>query len=98
LGHRGARNQGSGENYIVRSLMICTPQKKKNYSGDHIEKNEMGRTPSTCGENRGAYRVLVGKPEGKKPLGRPRRRWEDNAKLNLQKVGWRDGLNCCGSE
>ena len=36
---------------------------------------------------RGAYRVLVGKPEGKKPLGKPRRRWEDNIKMDLQEVG-----------
>jgi hypothetical protein len=39
------------------------------------------------GEDRGVYRVLVGKPEGKRPLGRPRRRWEDNIKMNLQEVG-----------
>ena len=38
------------------------------------------------GESRGVYRVLVGKPEGKRPLGRPRRRWEDNIKMYLQKV------------
>ena len=38
-------------------------------------------------ERRGAYRVLVGKPEGKSPLGRPRRRWEDNIKMDLQEVG-----------
>jgi len=38
------------------------------------------------GERRGVYRVLVGKPEGKRPLGRPRRRWEDNIKMNLQEV------------
>jgi len=41
------------------------------------------------GERRGGYRVLVGKPEGKKPLGRPRRRWEDNIKMGLQEVGCR---------
>jgi hypothetical protein len=35
------------------------------------------------GQDRGVYRVLVEKPEGKRPLGRPRRRWEDNSKLNL---------------
>jgi len=35
----------------------------------------------------GVYRVLVGKPEGKRPLGRPRRRWKDNIKMNLQEVG-----------
>jgi hypothetical protein len=38
-------------------------------------------------ENRGVYRVLVGKPEGKRPLGRPKRRWEDNIKMDLQEVG-----------
>jgi len=39
------------------------------------------------GEGRGVYRVLVGKPEGKRPLGRPRRKWEDNIKIDLQEVG-----------
>ena len=39
------------------------------------------------GEWRGVYSVLVGKPEGKRPLGRPRRRWEDNIKMDLQEVG-----------
>ena len=39
------------------------------------------------GERRGVYRVLVGKHEGKRPLGRPRRRWEDNIKMDLQEVG-----------
>jgi len=41
------------------------------------------------GERRGVYRVLVGKPEGKRPLGRPRLRWEDNIKMDLQEVGCR---------
>ena len=39
------------------------------------------------GERRGVHGVLVGKPEGKRPLGRPRRRWEDNIKMDLQEVG-----------
>jgi len=39
------------------------------------------------GEERGVYRVLVGKPEGKRPLGRPRRRWVDNIRNDLQEVG-----------
>ena len=38
------------------------------------------------GEERGTYRVLVGKPEGKRPLGRPRRRWVDNIRMDLQEV------------
>jgi hypothetical protein len=39
------------------------------------------------GERRGAYRILVGRPEGRRPLGRPRRRWENNIKMDLQEVG-----------
>jgi hypothetical protein len=39
------------------------------------------------GQGRGVYRVLVGEPEGKRPLGRPRSRWEDNMKADLQEVG-----------
>ena len=39
-------------------------------------------------EGRGVYRVLVGKPEGKRPVGRPRGRWEDNIKIDLQEVGY----------
>jgi hypothetical protein len=41
------------------------------------------------GDRRGVYRVLVGKPEGKRPLGRPRHRWEDDIKIYLQEVGCR---------
>jgi hypothetical protein len=40
------------------------------------------------GVKRGAYRIFVGRPEGRRPLGRPRRRWEDNIKMGLQEVGW----------
>jgi hypothetical protein len=39
------------------------------------------------GKRRGAYRALVGKPEGRRPLGRPRRRWEENVKMDLREVG-----------
>jgi hypothetical protein len=47
------------------------------------------------GEGRGVYRVLVGRPEGKRPLGRPRSRWKDNIKLDLREVGsmWRTGFS-----
>jgi len=45
------------------------------------------------GENRGACRVLVRKDEGKRPLGRPRCRWENNIKTGLQEVGWGCGLD-----
>jgi hypothetical protein len=47
-------------------------------------------------ENRGAYRVLVGKPEGRRPLGRPRRRWLYNIKMDLRELGWGHGLNRSG--
>ena len=42
---------------------------------------------ANMGEERGVYRVLVGKPEGKRPMGRPRLRWKDNIKMDLQEVG-----------
>jgi hypothetical protein len=44
------------------------------------------------GEKRNAYSILVGKPEGKRPLGRPRRRWVDNIKTDLRVIGW-DGMD-----
>jgi len=56
-------------------------------SGDKIEKNEIGGARSAYGEGSGVCRVLVGKPEGKTPLGRLRRRWEDNIKMDRQEVG-----------
>jgi hypothetical protein len=40
------------------------------------------------GEKRGVYRILVGRPEGRQPLGRPKHTWEDNIKMDLQEVGW----------
>jgi hypothetical protein len=44
------------------------------------------------GEKRNSYRILVGKPEGKRPLGIPRRRWMDNIKIDLREIGW-DGMD-----
>ena len=51
--------------------------------GDQVKKIEIDRTCSKYGERRGAYKALVGKPEGRRPLGRPRHRWEDNIKMDL---------------
>jgi hypothetical protein len=56
-------------------------------AGDKIEKNEIGGALARIGEGRGVYRVLVGKPKGKRPLGYPRCRWEHNIKIHLQEVG-----------
>jgi hypothetical protein len=44
-------------------------------------------------KKRNAYRILVGNPEGKRPLGRPRHRWVDNFKIDLRGIGW-DGMDC----
>jgi len=80
------RDEGSGENYIMRSLKICTAHqiifrviksRRIRWAG-HVARMK---------ERRGVYRVLVGKPEEKRPIGRPCRRWEDNIKMDLQEVG-----------
>jgi hypothetical protein len=47
----------------------------------------MGRACSTNGEKRNAYRILVGEPEGKRPLGRPRHRWVNNINMGLRGIG-----------
>jgi hypothetical protein len=52
-----------------------------------IKSRRMGWAGGTHGEGRGAYRVLVGRSEGKRPLGRPRRRWDDNIKMDLREIG-----------
>jgi len=69
--------------YTIRNLMICTPRpilfgKSRMIWAGHVAR---------MGEMKGVYRVLVWKPEGKRPLGRPRRRWEGNIKTDLQQVG-----------
>ena len=69
----------------MRSFVICTP-----YPIVRVVKSKRMRWAghvTRVGERRGVHRVLVGKPEGKGPMGRPRRRCEDNIKLDLQDVG-----------
>ena len=62
-------------------------------------KNKWAGHVARMGERKGVYRVLVGKPEEKRPPGRPRRRWEDNTKMDLQEVEWVGGfgLDSAGS-
>jgi hypothetical protein len=52
-----------------------------------VKEDEMDRTFNTNGEKRNAYRILVGKREEKRPLGRPRRRWVENIKMDLREIG-----------
>jgi hypothetical protein len=59
---------------------------------DHVKKDYMGGVCSTNREKRNAYRILVRKPEGKRPLGIPKRRWVDNIKLCFRDIGW-DGAD-----
>jgi len=72
-------------NYLCSSLGIVRVIKSRRMGwAGHV---------ACMGERRGAYRVLVGKHEGKRPLSRPRRTWEDNIKMAVQKVGWGHGLD-----
>ena len=67
----------------MRSLILLTQY----CAGGKIEKNEMGGACGAYGEGKSCAQCLVGKPEGKRPLGRPRHRWEDNVKMDLLEVG-----------
>jgi hypothetical protein len=53
-----------------------------------VKEDEMGRACSTNREKRNAYRILVGKAEGKRPIGRPRHRWVNIIKMELREIGW----------
>jgi hypothetical protein len=53
-----------------------------------VKEDEMGWACSTNGGERNAYRILVGEPEGKRPLLRSRHRWVDNIKMDLREIGW----------
>jgi hypothetical protein len=57
---------------------------------NQFEDDAMGGPSSTNGEKRNAYRLLVGKPEGKRLLGRQRHRWVDNIRMDLGELGWSD--------
>jgi len=55
---------------------------------DQIKEDEMSRVCSTCGRYENVLQILIGIPEGKRPLGRTRHRWEDNIKMYLTEIGW----------
>jgi hypothetical protein len=64
---------------------------KYNYN-DQVKEDEIGRTCSTNGKKMNAYRILVENPEGKRPLGRPRRRWVNSNKMDHRGIEW-DGMD-----
>ena len=78
------------EGCYALALSVIEPRSfglaSSSFAGDKIQKNEMGGSCGTYG-GRGVHKVLVGKPEGKRPLGRPKRRWEENIKMDLEEVG-----------
>jgi hypothetical protein len=74
---RQLHNEELSDLYFLPNIVRVVKSRRMRWAG-HVAR---------MGEGRGVLRVLVGKPEGKRPLGRPRRRWEDNIKMDLQEVG-----------
>jgi hypothetical protein len=70
-------NEELNDLYSLPNIVRVVKSRKMRWAG-HVAR---------MGEERGVHMVLVGNPEGKRPLGRPRRRWEDNIKMDLQEVG-----------
>ena len=70
-------NEELSDLYSLPNIVRVVKSRRMRWAG-HVAR---------MGEGRGVHRVLVGKPEGKRPLGRPRRRWGDNSKMDLQEVG-----------
>jgi hypothetical protein len=77
----------------MSSLCFVGQLLTNHYLGNPIKKNEMDGVYGMCGGRKDAYRVLVRRPKGKRPLERPRHRWKDNIKINLQEMG--SGLVVC---
>jgi len=74
---RKLHNEELNDLYSLPNIVRVVKSKRMRWAG-HVAR---------MGEDRGEHRVLVEKPEGKRPLGRPRRRWQDNIKMDLQDVG-----------
>jgi len=74
---RKLHNEDLGDLYSLLHIVQVVKSRRMRWAG-HVAR---------MGQERGVHSVLVGKPEGKRPLGRPRRRWEDNIKMDLQEAG-----------
>jgi hypothetical protein len=82
-GCRKSRNEELHNVYSSPNIIKMIKSRRMRWAG-HVAR---------MGKNRHSYRILVGKPEGKRPLGILRRRWEDNNKINLREIGW-GGMDC----
>jgi hypothetical protein len=74
---RRLHNKERNDLYSSRNIIRLIKSRRMRWAG-HVAR---------MGEKRGAYRILMGRPEGRRPLGRPRHRWEDDIKMDLQEVG-----------
>jgi len=74
---RKLHNEELNDLYASPNIVLVIKSRRMRW-GEHVAR---------MGERRGVYRALVGKPEGKRPLGRHRHRWEDNIKMDIQEVG-----------
>jgi hypothetical protein len=80
---RRLHNEELNDRYSSTNIIRVIKSRRMRWTG-HVAR---------VGEKRGAYRILVRRPEGRRPLGRPRLRWGDNIKMDLQELGWRHGLD-----
>jgi hypothetical protein len=83
-GWRKLHNEELHNLYSSPSIIRVIKSRRTRWAG-HVAR---------MGEKRNAYRILVGKTEGKRPLGRPRRRWVDNIKMDLREIGWDGDAGC----
>jgi hypothetical protein len=74
----------------MRSFIACTPSKIRMIKSRRMR---LAGHVARMGAKRNVYRILVGKPEGRRQLGRPRHRWMDNIKVDLREIGW-DDMDC----